>query len=34
MPYNMFLDISVFFGKVIIKMLFIRLIMCTKIGKV
>lgn len=33
MPYNMFLEISVFFGRLLFKMLFIGLITYTKIGK-
>ena len=31
MPYNMFLEISVFFGRLLFKMLFIGLITYTKI---
>lgn len=33
MPYNMFLEISVFFGRLLFKMLFIGLITYTKIEK-
>ena len=33
MPYNMFLEISVFFGRLLFKMLFIGLITYTKITK-
>lgn len=33
MPYNMFLDFSVFFGRLLFKMLFIGLITYTKIAK-
>ena len=31
MPYNMFLDFSVFFGRLLFKMIFIGLIIYTKI---
>ncbi len=34
MPYNMFLEISVFFGKLLFKMLFIGLIVYTKVAKI
>ena len=34
MPYNMFLEFSVFFGRLLFKVLFIGLITYTKIAKV
>lgn len=33
MPYNMFLDFSVFFGRLLFKMIFIGLIIYTKVAK-
>lgn len=34
MPYNMFLDFSVFFGRLLFKMIFIGLIIYTKVAKI